>query len=479
MSQRPLGTEPILLDNAVRLRPATAVDSGTCERDVIARAEIRLLPKPGLALIADDTPFRLDSAKEPWTLVQPKTSGELFDVTPQPSPSSPPEDRLRQFFEIFEATGHETASRQSTADAREPTRWNLVFLPRRAPIVVERRREAARRLELEILNFPVFDGDATKAVQLPGGIYRIGHLAVEAAPWKIELTERPGLGSVRAELNASRGFATTHEARIDRADGGPIEKEEALRLLEALDRFLSFTRGVGCATAVVRAFSGDDAVVWEQWGCRRVAPWRPEPDSWFDLEHGRTLAEAFSAFLRTWETGHDKRAALREAIYWYLTGHWENSRVDGGLILLQAAMERLAHTFYRPKRWKGKESETSAQWLRMALEYAGVPLETPASFEALSAFVDGLRCPKGEKRDAVFAMTRARNNAIHPRKETEVAGSLYFQAWTLARGFVELMVLSAIGYQGSFANRLREGRVELVPWAQTKKLQSETTHGAE
>lgn len=237
-----------------------------------------------------------------------------------------------------------------------------------------------RRLELEILNVPVFGGDATKAVQLSGGICRIGHLAVEGAPWKIELTERPGLSGVRAELNASRGFAPTHEAKIDRADGGPIEREEALRLLEALDRFLSFTQGVGCATGVVRAFSGDDAVVWEQWGCRQVAPWRPEPDSWFDLEHERTLAEALPLFLRTWETCNDKRAALREAIYWYLTGHWENSRVDGGLILLQAAMERLAHTFYRPKRWKGKERETSGSGFGWPLSTLGSPWKRqPAS----------------------------------------------------------------------------------------------------
>ncbi|MCY3931827.1 MAG: hypothetical protein OXH70_08920 [Acidobacteria bacterium] len=144
MSQRPLGTEPILLDDAVRLRPATAIDSGTCDRDVIARAELQLLPRPGLALVAEDTPFRLSSVEEPWTLAQPRTSGELFDVTPQPSPSAPPEDKFRQFLEIFEVTGHEVVGRQSTADAREPTRWNLVFLPRRTPIVVERRREAAQ-----------------------------------------------------------------------------------------------------------------------------------------------------------------------------------------------------------------------------------------------------------------------------------------------------------------------------------------------
>ena len=412
-------------------------------------------------------------------LVEPRAAGVLFDVTPQPSPSSRLEDKVRQFGEILEATGQGRIRRRPTDDARELARWNLVFLPRHAPILVERRREAARRLQLEILNSPVFGGDATKAVQLLGGLCRVGHLALEAPPWRIEFTEKPALGGVGAELNASRGFAPTHEVRIDRADGGPIEQEEARRLLEALDRFFSFARGVGCAAAVVRGFSRDDAVVWEQWGCRRVAPWRPEPDSWFDAEHGQALSEALTRFLHTWEASNDERAALRGAIYWYVTGHWESSRVDGGLILLQAAMERMAHSFYRPKRWKGKGKETTAQWLRRALKRAGVPLEVPESLEALRTFADGLRCPEGEKKDAAFAITRARNNAVHPRKEVEAAGSLYFQAWTLGRWLVELMVLNAIGYQGCYSNRLREGRVEGVPWARTKQFQPATQRDGE
>ncbi len=359
-----------------------------------------MLPKPRLALVADDTPFRLDSVKESWMLVEPRAAGVLFDVTPQPSPSSRLEDKVRQFGEILEATGQGRIRRRPTDDARELARWNLVFLPRHAPILVERRREAARRLQLEILNSPVFGGDATKTVQLLGGLCRVGHLALEAPPWRIEFTEKPALGGVGAELNASRGFAPTPEVRIDRADGGPIEQEEARRLLEALDRFFSFARGVGCAAAVVRRFSRDDAVVWEQWGCRRVAPWRPEPDSWFDAEHGQALSEALTRFLHTWEASNDEWAALRGAIYWYVTGHWESSRVDGGLILLQAAMERMAH-------------------------------------------------------------------------------SLYFQAWTLGRWLVELMVLNAIGYQGCYSNRLREGRVEGVPWARTKQFQPATQRDGE
>ncbi len=465
MSQRPAIAEPILLDDAVRLRPADALDRGTGDLDVIARAELRLLPRPSLALVADDAPVRFDPFDETWTLVQPKTTAEersFFATWQQPSPSSRLEDKLRQLDVTFAATGHGATNRPSGDGSREPSRWNLVLAPRREPILVERRREAARRLELEILNFPVFGGDeATRAVRLPDGFFRIGHLALEAAPWRIEFTEKPGPGSIRKELDASRGFAPTHEARIERPDGAPIEQDEARQLLEALDRFLSFARGLGCATGTVRAFSEDGAIVWEQWGCRQVAPWRrDDPDSWFDAKHGKTLSEALTRFLHAWKACSQKQAALREAIYWYVTGHWENSRVDGGLILLQAAMERLAHTFYRPRRGN------TAPWLQEALCHAGIPLETPAGLDALRTFADG--------KDAVAAVTKARNNAVHSNKEVGAGELLYWEAWTLARWIVELMVLNAIGYQGCYSNRLREGRIERVPWARARQPQPAT-----
>lgn len=109
------------------------------------------------------------------------------------------------------------------------------------------------------------------------------------------------------------------------------------------------------------------------------------------------------------------------------------------------------------------ESRSSAQWLRKALDCAGIPLETPAGLDTLRTFADG--------KDAVWAVTEARNNAVHPRKDAGAEGLLYWEAWTLGRWFVELMVLNAIRYQGCYSNRLREGRIERVPWARTKQPQ--------
>ncbi len=405
MSQGLAAAWPIALAEEVRLRPAGAVDHGTHDLEVVARAELRLLPRPGLALVAEDGPLPGHSV-ETWALIEPRVAGAAFTLVAG------------------------------------------LFRPCSQPLVVERQRDPARRLAFEVLNFPKLGG---------------GHVSLEAGPWKIEVTEKRELRAITSELNSSHGFAPTHEGRIEKIDGAPIEQDEACQLVEALDRFLSFARGFHCATAGVRGISSEGAVVWEHWGCRRVAPWRPpenSPDSWFHEDHAQALAKAIPPFLRTWKACADGRAALRTAIYWYLTGHGDSSGVEGGLILLQTAMEHLAHTFFRPR----KKRETGAEWLRKALQRAGVPLAVPKDMNALGAFVAALPCPTDENKDAVFAVTRARNNAVHPAKDAEAGSRVYLEAWTLARWFVELMVLHAIGYKGSYLNRLHRG-VEPVPWA--------------
>ena len=164
---------------------------------------------------------------------------------------------------------------------------------------------------------------------------------------------------------------------------------------------------------------------------------------------------------------------MHQAIYWYLRSDTRQSGVDGGLILMQAALERLAHTFYRPR----KRREVSAPWLRAALLCRRIPVEIPGNAQALATYVNSV-VKKNEIGDAVFAVTKLRNNAVHPRKDAPVPDRAYFQAWAVARWLLELMVLGVTGYRGKYANRLKrrfQGEVESVPWVATE----DETQGSE
>ncbi len=343
-----------------------------------------------------------------------------------------------------------------------------VWAAAKQPILVRSgRKTRPREIRFRLLNFPRFLGRGKEANEIRTGEAGVWsrHVQAQAGPWSIELNECERFQDVLEELDQTQGFSPTHRGRVVRRDGRWINTHEACLLLRALDDFLSFARGACCSVALVRALDAGEDVVWEQWGCRRVDPWGRWGPSWLDLHHGHALAEAFPGFWRLYSSCCHERRALHEAIYWYLLSDTSRNGVDSGLILMQAALERLAHTFFRPQK---RNREPTVVWLREALNRRKIPVEIPVASEALWEYVDGV-VKSGGTRDAVFAVTKLRNNAVHPRKDRRIPDGAYFQAWELARWLVELMVLHVIGYTGEYANRLTRrfvGQVEKVPWAQ-------------
>lgn len=422
--------EPILLGDELRLSVADAASSGSGNGEsFIGQAWLRLAPpRPSLEVISKvKSPI-------PWNGALTLAWGAGNEG---------------KFFQTHQRTTEDGGLLE--------TRWS----PSSQPILVRSGRgEPVSEIHFGVINFPDFIG---RGDELRGGTdgssSRHGRVQVAAGPWRIELRESGNLRDILRELDSSRGFAITHEGRIVRSDRGQIDTDEACLLLRALDDFLSFARGAFCSIGLVRSLAADEEVVWERWGCRRVDPWqRPFDPSWFDLHHGHTLGEAFPGFWTVYSAGREQRGAIHEALYWYLRSGTQAGGVDGGLILMQAALERLAHTFYGPKKNKGTQA-----WLRDALGQRQIPQAIPGGSRALKAYVNSVG-KKGDVTDGVFAITRLRNNAVHPRKDASVSGSSYLQAWGLARWFVELMVLNVTGYKGRYANRLTR-RFEPVPWA--------------
>lgn len=440
--------EPIVLGSDLRLRVAEGEGSGrrfaADSAGFPGKALLRMWPRPSLEIVT------LSKATGPGL-------GQLTEADANRTLEWGSGNRS-EFFRIHEkrVPGQDNpAVRTVWAAAKQPIR---VRTGRKTPV---------SEIRFLLLNFPPFFGRGKEANEIrtdeDGGWSRHGCLLTQAGPWSIELNECDRLRDVVEELHETRGFAPTHHGRVVRTDGGRIETHEACQLLRALDSFLSFARGARCSVALARALDANDDIVWEQWGCRRVDPWNRWDSSWFDCHHGHALAQAFPGFWRVYSGCRDERRALHEAIYWYLRSGTSQSGVDGGLILLQAALERLAHTFFRPKQGR----EQTAEWLRKALTCRQIPVKLPVASEALGEYVDRV-VKNDETGDALFAVTRLRNNAVHPRKDSRVPDGAYFQAWQLTRCLVELIVLHVTGYTGEYANRLTRrfvGQVETVPWA--------------
>ena len=412
------------------------------DKRISCRARLRLAPAPGLELVSSEETESLWPDEPPGGLLPFRWGGG---------------NRGR-----FGWSNHRTIAGENARVVE------TVWQPARQPLLVHSGCETSpREIRCGVINFPRFSGRGDELRRGDdGSSTRHGRVRAQAGVWSIELKECGNARDLFDELAASQGFAVTHEARIVRNDDKSIFAEEASLLLRAVDDFLSFARGSCCSLALVKAVDEGEEVVWEQWGCRRVDRWKRSDCSWLDLQHGHTLGEALPGFWAVYSGCRERRRALSEALYWYVRSEAHQSGVDGGLILLQAALERLAHTFFRPKTGR---NELTASWLRDALTERRIPVGIPSGSDALGAYADGVGGKDGT-RDGVFAVTKLRNNSVHPDKDACVPDGAYYEAWNLARWLVEVMVLNVTGYGGEYANRLSRrfaGQVERVPWARS------------
>lgn len=170
------------------------------------------------------------------------------------------------------------------------------------------------------------------------------------------------------------------------------------------------------------------------------------------------------------------RRAIRTAVYWYVRGDTNRVGPDGAIILVQAALERLAwHILVTVKHSISEDSFSklpAADQLRLVLDSCSIPLELPVCLSQLAAAAKGQKSER-DWIDGPQAFTATRNQIVHPNKRQRVKGGrAFFDALQLGKWYLELILLRSFGFNGSYACRLKfphhVGDVEPVPWAKTK-----------
>ena len=167
----------------------------------------------------------------------------------------------------------------------------------------------------------------------------------------------------------------------------------------------------------------------------------------------------------------DWREALHEVIYWYLNANYSSwSRgIDAGVILTQAAIERLSYEFAVKDRRlitvDGYKNLWASDRFRLLFSSMKLPLDIPAETPELQKLAS-----KGQMNwlDAPHALTEVRNSLVHPehKKRGQLSAS-YYEAWNLGLWYLEMGLLAICGYSGIYGNRLKQrwvGQVEDVPW---------------
>jgi hypothetical protein len=250
------------------------------------------------------------------------------------------------------------------------------------PNRIELFREGANKLRtviFHVLNFYDFqEGKNDLILRTDASIRSVGCIVLEGRGWRVTIQAIPETKTFIDTLNSDGGYAITHVGKLERVRGGYFKAQDAFSTLETLRLFLSFARGsfISCSLAV--GFNDDSGIKWEKWGSDIVYTWRHYP-GWFSGRPATLLEQLYPGFAAQLANPLWK-GPLRAVLYWYLRANntSEGAGVDGGIILAQAALEKLAWVYLVEDipavSTKSFESWNTTKKIAELLRHMGIPL---------------------------------------------------------------------------------------------------------
>lgn len=345
--------------------------------------------------------------------------------------------------------------------------YNFKWCPKSEPIeIIGDASTEISFLIFHLFNFVDFHGTRHTIEKEGSTQHRIEHVDLICDEWNVEIKSLPSTRDNIKKLREEGGYKLTHIGGIKKTDGTLFTGKDATDCLQAVRFFLSFAKGGWCEPICVVGFDTSDNRVWESWSSPKE-PWHV-PLTWFDARNGLQLTSLFPVFMEKWKSS-DWSEALHEVIYWYLNANFSSRGIDAGIILTQAAIERLSFEFTVKDKHlitaNGFKDLWASDKFRLLFSSLGIPIgiskDTP-DIETLSKKINWL--------DAPHALTEIRNTLVHPEhKRRGQLDAAYYEAWNLGLWYLEMGLLAICGYSGTYGNRLKQkwvGQVEKVPWAE-------------
>jgi len=348
---------------------------------------------------------------------------------------------------------------------------DLVWCPRTEPIIgCGDQSTHIISVVFHLFNYEELFGTRRSIEHFGNSSHAIHHVDLKVAGWNIELKSMVTTSDTLKTLRETGGYGLTHIGCLKKEDGSSFDGNSAEKMLTALRFFLSFSKGMWCNPCLAVGFDDKEKKVWEAWSSPR-GRWA-EPSSWFDPHHCEQLVNLFPGFMSKWEN-KDWQEALREVIYWYLSSNCSTLGlgigIDAGIILTQAAIERLSFEYVvRHKRLieeGGFKDLRASDKFRMLFSSLDIPIDIPSSLPKLQKLAKQKQI---NWIDAPHAITEIRNSLVHPehKRRDKISGA-FLPAWNLGQWYLELALLRICEYSGTYGNRLIQrwvGNVEPVPW---------------
>ncbi len=292
----------------------------------------------------------------------------------------------------------------------------------------------------------------------------IQHTALSSDEWIIDLQSLSSTDDNIKTTFREGSCRLTHVGRIARNDNRPFCGKDAQECLDALKCLLSFVSGSWCTPVCLVGVNAEGEHVWESW-TSPLEPNIPYP-TWFDAFESNLLPNLFSKFMEKWKD-ESWRQTIREIIYWYINAKQPSLGKEAAIILTQAAIERLSYEFsvnhMKLISSEGFDKLRASDKFRLLFSSLSVPLNVPDETPVLSHY-----CSANGILDAPHALTKIRNNLVHPDPIKRAHNSkVHLEAWKLSLWFLEMGLLAVCGYSGKYKKWLSDSywsKYEKVPW---------------
>ena len=196
-----------------------------------------------------------------------------------------------------------------------------------------------------------------------------------------------------------------------------------------------------------------------------ITPYKFVP-TWTDtISNHHNIEKYMSLMCKKLEDGY-YGGALKNITDWYIESLGDIT-IENNIISIQIALETLSYVILVEQEKLLSDDDfdknSAAKNIKIVLDVCNIPYGN----EELYIFDDWI---KNKFEDGVDLVIYFRNKIVHPtRKDKRVSLSVE-DMWNIIQigtRYVELIILSFIGYKGEYSNRLKErcfGEVEVVPW---------------
>ncbi|HII01676.1 TPA: hypothetical protein HA351_08535 [Methanosarcinaceae archaeon] len=370
---------------------------------------------------------------------------------------------------ILELTNHRCKIKGFTTTVNPSTSngISLVWSPYSEPIIgVGNDTTEIQYVVFHLFNFKNILGTSRSWEQGDMASPSIEHVTLKADNWVVELKSLTESESNSKKLKKEGGCRLMHIGLLKKVDHTSFLGKEATEMLNALRYFFSFAKGAWCEPVCAVGFDFSGNRVWESWSSPTESSFSQL--SWFDEHHSEQLEDLFPGFMRCW-FDEDLNDTFHKVIYWYLNAN--NSKVDVGIILTQAALERLSFE-YVVNVYKLKKAEIFTRLPavdKIRSLFSNLDMDIPASITEHTPELKKLAEDFRWKDDALSAIILVRNSLVHPAKKYrgKFKSAMYYDTRNLGLWYLELSLLKLCEYSGTYFNRLTSewiGQVENVPW---------------